>query len=37
MMTPRERINLALKHKEPDRVPIGYWTTPEAKENLKKN
>ncbi len=36
MLTPRQRIKLALEHKESDRIPIGYWSTPEAKENLKK-
>ena len=35
-MTPRQRVKTALDHKNPDRVPIGYSSTPEAKENLKK-
>jgi uroporphyrinogen decarboxylase len=33
-LTPRQRISLALEHKQPDRVPIGYVTTPEAKDLL---
>lgn len=35
-MTSRKRVSLSLSHKEPDRVPIGYWSTVEAEENLKK-
>ena len=36
MLTPRQRINLAIEHKEPDRTPIGYVSTLEAKKDLKK-
>ena len=36
MLTPRTRIGLALDHKAPDRIPIGYVATPEVNENLKK-
>jgi len=35
-MTSRERVNIALSHKEPDRVPIGYVATPEVNDSLKK-
>jgi len=35
-LTPKIRIKTALEHKEPDRVPIGYVTTREAKQNLKQ-
>lgn len=30
MLTPRERVKTALAHREPDRVPLGYYFTPEA-------
>lgn len=33
-MTPRERWLAVLTRKEPDRVPMDYWATPEASENL---
>lgn len=36
MLTPRKRVRLALSHKEPDRVPIGYAATAEVNSNLKK-
>ena len=36
MVTPRQRVKLALEHKEPDRIPIDYKSTPEAKAYLKK-
>lgn len=36
VMTPRQRVITALNHKEPDRIPIGYISTFEAKEKLKK-
>lgn len=36
MVTPRKRVSLALSHKQPDRVPIGYSATPEVNNNLKK-
>lgn len=35
-MDSRERVMLALEHKEPDRVPIDYWATPEINTNLLK-
>ena len=35
-MTPRERIKTSLNHQEPDRIPIGYFATPEANIKLKK-
>ncbi|MHC4716512.1 MAG: uroporphyrinogen decarboxylase family protein, partial [Planctomycetota bacterium] len=28
-MDSRKRISLALSHREPDRVPVDYWATPE--------
>ena len=33
-MDSRERVALALSHKEPDRVPIDYWATPEVTARL---
>ncbi len=33
-MDSRERVALALAHKEPDRVPIDYWATPEVTARL---
>jgi len=33
-MDSRERVALALVHKEPDRVPIDYWATPEVTAKL---
>jgi uroporphyrinogen decarboxylase len=35
-MTPRERVRLALEHKQTERVSIGYVATPETNESLKK-
>ena len=35
-MNSRERVFLALDHKEPDRVPIDYWATSEVTANLMK-
>jgi uroporphyrinogen decarboxylase len=35
-VTSRERVRLALSHREPDRVPIGYYSTPEAQRELKR-
>jgi uroporphyrinogen decarboxylase len=29
-LTPRERVQLALAHREPDRVPVDFMATPEA-------
>ncbi|MHA3964147.1 MAG: uroporphyrinogen decarboxylase family protein [Candidatus Thorarchaeota archaeon SMTZ1-45] len=34
-MKPRERFHAAVNHEEPDRVPLDYWTTPQAYENLR--
>lgn len=34
-MNPRERFHSAVNHEEPDRVPMDYWTTPQAYENLR--
>jgi uroporphyrinogen decarboxylase len=36
-MTPRERWLAVLKRKTPDRVPLDYWTTDEAREKLKRH
>ncbi|NOZ24430.1 MAG: hypothetical protein GXP25_25410, partial [Planctomycetes bacterium] len=33
-MNSRERVELALAHKEPDRVPIDYWATSEINARL---
>ena len=33
-MTPRERWLAVLERKQPDRVPMDYWTTPEAQDKL---
>ena len=33
-MTPRERWQAVLDRKTPDRVPMDYWSTPEADEKL---
>ncbi len=35
-ITPYERVNTALKHKEPDRVPFDFWAVPEIKDKMKK-
>jgi len=35
-METRERVSLALGHKEPDRVPIDYWAMKEITEKLLK-
>ena len=34
-MKSRERVIRTLNHEEPDRVPLDYWTTPLAYENLR--
>lgn len=34
-MKPRERFHATVNHEEPDRVPLDYWTTPQAYENLR--
>jgi uroporphyrinogen decarboxylase len=36
-MSPRERWEAVLKRETPDRVPMDYWTTPEAQEKLMKH
>ncbi len=36
-MTPRERWLAVLNHEHPDRVPLDYWATPEATDNLKRH
>jgi len=33
-MTPRERVRAALRHEEPDRVPVDFVATPEVWEKL---
>ncbi len=35
-LTPRERVLLALSHRETDRVPVDFLSTVEAKERLEK-
>ena len=34
-MKPRERFLATVNHEEPDRVPLDYWTTPQAYEGLR--
>ena len=34
-MLPRQRVMLALEHRETDRVPLDFWATPEMWEKLK--
>lgn len=36
-MTPRERWLAVLGHKQPDRLPMGFWGTPEAKQKLMRS
>lgn len=36
MMTSRERVLKTLRHEQPDRVPLGFSSTPEAIDNLMK-
>jgi uroporphyrinogen decarboxylase len=36
-MTPRERWLAVLRRETPDRLPMDYWTTPEAHENLMRH
>ncbi len=36
-MTPRERWLAVLARKKPDRIPMDYWTTPEAQQKLMKH
>jgi len=33
-MDARERVALALSHKEPDHIPVDYWATPEVNAKL---
>lgn len=35
MLTPRQRVRSAIDHKDPDRVPIGFESSPEVVKNLK--
>jgi uroporphyrinogen decarboxylase len=35
-MTPRERWLAVLGHQQPDRLPMGFWGTPEAKQKLMR-
>lgn len=35
-MTPKERVLTAISHKEPDRVPVCAWYTPEAEKKVLK-
>ncbi|MHB0856956.1 MAG: uroporphyrinogen decarboxylase family protein [Anaerolineae bacterium] len=35
-MTPRERWLAVLRREKPDRVPMDYWTTPEARDKLMR-
>jgi len=35
LMTPRERVETALRHQEPDRVPFDFWAVPEVCEALR--
>ena len=34
-MTSKERVHIALSHREPDRVPVDYWAAPEITHNLQ--
>lgn len=36
-MTPKERVLVAARHKEPDRVPLFYRDVPEIEERLKRD
>ena len=36
-LTPRERVLLALSHREPDRVPVDFMATPEAWTRLEEH
>ena len=36
-MTPRERWQAVLDRRKPDRVPMDYWSTPEADEKLMRH
>jgi len=34
-LSPWERVEMALDHREPDRVPFDFWAVPEVWENLR--
>ena len=34
MMTSRDRVARSLRYQEPDRVPVDFWSTPEADQRL---
>ena len=34
-MSPRERVRMALSHREPDRVPVDLWAVPEVWQRLQ--
>ena len=36
-MTPRERWRAVLDRRLPDRIPMDYWSTPEADDKLMKH
>jgi uroporphyrinogen decarboxylase len=36
-MKPRDRFHATVNHEEPDRVPLDYWTTPQAYQNLRNH
>lgn len=36
-MNSRERVELALSHRQPDRVPIDYWAQPEVTDRLMRH
>ena len=36
-MTPKERWLAVLKGEKPDRIPMDFWATPEAKQKLMKH
>lgn len=36
-LTSRERVMTAIAHREPDRVPIDFWATPEVKQAVKRH
>ncbi len=36
-MSPRQRVQMALAHREPDRVPVDLWAVPEVWERLQSD
>lgn len=36
-MSPRERVGMALQHREPDRVPFDFWGVPEVYDALRQH